>query len=135
LSFQGWALDSIGQIHPSSLKGHKYILAALDYFTKWAEAIALRNVDQGDIINFIEQNIIFQFGILETLTTDRGTIFTGRKVIQYVNSRNIKLLNCSPYYAQANGQVKAINKILISLIKKHVGQKPRSWNESLDQVL
>ena len=33
--FQGWALDLIGQIHPSSSKGHKYILMAVDYFTKW----------------------------------------------------------------------------------------------------
>lgn len=50
------------------------------------EAIALRNVDQGDIINFKEQNIIFRFGIPETLTTNQGTIFTSRKVVQFVNS-------------------------------------------------
>jgi len=56
-------------------------------------------------------------------------------VVQYVNSQNIKLVSSTPYYAQANAQVKAITKILISLIKKHVGQKPRSWHESLDQVL
>jgi len=56
-------------------------------------------------------------------------------VVQYASSRNIKLVTCTPYYTQANGQVEAINKILISLIKKQVGQKPRSWHESLDQVL
>ena len=56
-------------------------------------------------------------------------------MVQYVYSRNIKLLTSIPYYAQANGQVEAVNKILISLIKKHVGQKTNSWHESLDQVL
>jgi len=95
----------------------------------------LKNVDQGDIINFIEQNIIFQFGILETFTMNQGIVFTSRKVVQYVNSQNIRLLTSTHYYAQANDQAKAINKILISLIKKHVGQKPRNWHESLDQVL
>nr|XP_025685219.1 uncharacterized protein LOC112786010 [Arachis hypogaea] len=38
-------------------------------------------------------------------------------------------------YAQANGQVEAANKILISLIKKHIGNKPRTWHETLSQVL
>lgn len=47
----------------------------------------------------------------------------------------MKLLTLTPYYAQANGQVEATNKILISLIKKHVCQKPRSLHETLDQVL
>ena len=55
-------------------------------------------------------------------------------MVQYVNSQNIKLVTYTPYYAQANGQVEAINKILVRLIKKH-GQKPRSWHESLDQIL
>jgi len=68
--FRGCGLDLIGQIHPPSSKGNRYILVTLDYYTKWVETIPLRNVDQGDIINFLKQNIIFQFGIPKTLTTD-----------------------------------------------------------------
>ena len=33
--FRGWAMDMIGQINPSSSKGHQWVLAATDYFTKW----------------------------------------------------------------------------------------------------
>ena len=133
--FRGWALDLIGQIFPASSKGHKYILVAIDYFTKWVEAIPLKEVNQKDIIDFIEEHIIFRFGIPETLTTDQGTVFTGKRVTQYAESRSIKLVNSTPYYAQANGQVEAANKVLISLIKKHVGQKPKNWHETLSQVL
>jgi len=46
-----------------------------------------------------------------------------------------KLLTSTPYYAQANGQVEAANKNLIGLIKKHIGQRPRNWNKTLDQIL
>ncbi|XP_050915410.1 uncharacterized protein LOC127130448 [Lathyrus oleraceus] len=46
-----------------------------------------------------------------------------------------KLLTLTPYYTQANGQLEAANKILIGLIKKHVGQKPRKWYKTLNQVL
>ncbi|XP_050914662.1 uncharacterized protein LOC127129549 [Lathyrus oleraceus] len=47
----------------------------------------------------------------------------------------IKLLTSTPYYAQANGQVETANKVIISLIKKHVGKKPRNLHKTLDQAL
>ncbi|XP_058766024.1 uncharacterized protein LOC131639550 [Vicia villosa] len=40
-----------------------------------------------------------------------------------------------PYYTQDNGQVKAANKVIINLIKKHVGRKPKNWHQTLDQIL
>ena len=44
--FRGWEIDLIGQIYPPSSKNHKFILVATDYFTKWVEAIPLKNVTQ-----------------------------------------------------------------------------------------
>nr|KYP55434.1 Transposon Ty3-G Gag-Pol polyprotein [Cajanus cajan] len=133
--FRGWAMDLIGQIHPPSSKNHKYILVAIDYFTKWVEAIPLKEVEQKDIIDFVEDHIITRFGIPQTITTDQGTVFTGRKFAQYAESRGIKLIATTPYYAQANGQVEAANKVVIGLIKKHISNKPRSWHETLVQIL
>ena len=45
-----------------------------------------------------------------------------RKVVEYANSRNIKLITLTTYYAQAIDQVEAINKTIIGLIKRHVGK-------------
>jgi hypothetical protein len=42
--FRGWGVDLIGQINPLSSKGHKFVLLATDYFTKWVEAIPLKKV-------------------------------------------------------------------------------------------
>jgi hypothetical protein len=33
--FRGWGQDFIDEIHPESSKGHRFILVATDYFTKW----------------------------------------------------------------------------------------------------
>jgi hypothetical protein len=41
--FRGWGLDFISEIHPRSSNGHQFILVAMDYFTKWTEAVPLRN--------------------------------------------------------------------------------------------
>ena len=43
LPFKGWAMDIIGQINPPLLNGHKFILVAIDYFSKWVEKGFERN--------------------------------------------------------------------------------------------
>ncbi|WJX95108.1 hypothetical protein P8452_76467 [Trifolium repens] len=118
--FRGWALDLIGEIKPSSSKNQRYILVGIDYFTKWIEAIPLPNVDQEAVISFIQSHIIYRFGIPESITTDQGSVFTGRKMVEFAQQTGFKLLTSTPYYAQANGQVEAANKIIIGLIKKHI---------------
>jgi ribonuclease HI len=68
--FRGWALDLIGEIKPASSKNQRFILVGIDYFTKWIEAIASPNVDQEAVINFIQNHIIYRFGLPETITND-----------------------------------------------------------------
>jgi hypothetical protein len=63
LPFRGWGLDFIGEIHPSSSKGHRFVLVATDYFTKWTEAVALKNMTHKEVIEFITEHIIHRFGI------------------------------------------------------------------------
>jgi len=62
-SFRGWVIDLIGQIYPPSSKGHKYILVATDYFTKWVEAIPLKKVTSANMIDFVKEHIVYRFGI------------------------------------------------------------------------
>ena len=48
-------MDLIGKIYPASSKGHNFILVAIDYFTKWVEAVPLKNVEQKNVIQFIKE--------------------------------------------------------------------------------
>ena len=45
-------------------------------------------------------------------------MFTAHKVLEYAESRQIKMITSSLYYAQANGQVEIVNKSIIALIKR-----------------
>jgi len=47
----------------------------------------------------------------------------------------IKVLNSSPYYAQANGQAEASNKGIIKLIKQKIEENPRRWHTLLNEAL
>jgi len=56
-------------------------------------------------------------------------------MVQFANQTGFKLLTSTPYYAQANGQAEAANKVIITLIKKHISDKPRIWDKILDQAV
>ncbi|XP_050890317.1 uncharacterized protein LOC127095710 [Lathyrus oleraceus] len=75
-----------------------------------------------------------RFVIPETITTDQGSVFTGRKMQEFAKEMGFKLLTSTTYYAQAKEQVEAANTMIIGLIKKHVGKKPRNWHKTLDQI-
>jgi hypothetical protein len=61
--FRGCGIDLIAQINPPSSKGHKFVLLATDYFTKWVEAIPLKKVTSENMVEFVKEHII---------TTDQG---------------------------------------------------------------
>jgi hypothetical protein len=133
--FKGWGLDFIGEIHPGSSKGRWFILVATDYFTKWTEAIPLRNMTHREVISFVREHILYRFGVLQTITTNLGPSFMSHQFREFTESMKIKLLNSSPYYAQANGQAEASNKVLIKIVKKRIKDNPRRWHEKLSESL
>jgi hypothetical protein len=87
------------------------------------------------MVEFVKENIIYRFGIPQTITTDQGTQFTSSEFREFAESMGIKLFNYSPYYAQANGQAEASNKIMIMIIQKKIDQKPRRWHSVLNEAL
>jgi hypothetical protein len=133
--FRDWTTNLIGQIYPPSSKGHKFMLVATDYFTKWVEAIPIKTVTSGNMIDFANEHIIYRFGIPQTITTDQGSQFTSGEFKKYANSLGIKLLNSSSYYAQANRQAEAANKGIIKLIKRKIDKNPKRWHTVLNEAL
>jgi hypothetical protein len=133
--FRGWGLDFIGEIHPRSSKGHRFILVATDYFTKWTKIVPLRNMTHYEVISFVQEHIIYRFGVPQSSTTDQGPSFMSHQFMKFAESIKIKLMNSSPYYAQANGQAEASNKVLIKIIKKRIEDNPRRWHDKLLEAL
>ncbi|KAL0415694.1 UNVERIFIED_CONTAM: hypothetical protein Slati_3401300 [Sesamum latifolium] len=105
--FDAWGLDVVGPMTKSS-GGHLYILAATDYFSKWAEAVPVKEVKKENVVDFIRTNIIYRYGVPR---------------------------NSSMYYAAANGLAEAFNKTLCSLLKKVVAKSKRDWHERIGEAL
>jgi transposase InsO family protein len=86
-------------VHPEPTKGHQFVLVATNYFTKWVEAVPLKNMIHREVIDFVLHHIIYRFRIPQTLTTDQGSSFMSHQFKEFAASLKIMLLNSSPYYA------------------------------------
>ena len=62
-------------------------------------------------------------------------MFTSGEFDEFTISMGIKVLNSSPYYAQANRQAKASNKGIMELIKQKIEENPRRWHTVLNEAL
>jgi hypothetical protein len=87
-----------------------------------------------EVIKFITEHIIHRFGIPRTLTIVQGHLLCQRRYVT-ADLYRIKLLNSSPYYAQANGQTESSNRTLISLVKKKIYDHPKHCHKVLSEAL
>ncbi|XP_061947896.1 uncharacterized protein LOC133671224 [Populus nigra] len=53
--FVMWGIDVVGPINPKASNGRRFILVAIDYFTKWVEACSYAHVTQKVVKQFIER--------------------------------------------------------------------------------
>jgi transposase len=95
----------------------------------------LRNVTHRKVISFVQEHIIYRFGVPQGLTTDKGPSFMSHQFRKFAESMKVKLMNSSPYYAQTKGQAEASNKVLIKIIKKRIEDNPRRWHKKLLETL
>ncbi|XP_058106893.1 uncharacterized protein LOC131250624 [Magnolia sinica] len=109
--------------------------AATDYFSKWTEAIALRNVKDKDVVNFIRHVIIYRYSIPKRIITDNGTPFKNRGMEKLCQNFGIQHSFSMPYYSSATGLAEAFNKTVVKILKKTVTGNKRDWDEKLQEAL
>jgi len=68
--FDVWGVDFMGPFLSS--RGNKYTLVAVDYVSKWVEAIASPANDAQVVIKFFKKVIFPRFGIPRVLMSDGG---------------------------------------------------------------
>ncbi|OMJ20514.1 Transposon Ty3-I Gag-Pol polyprotein [Smittium culicis] len=126
--FQQWGLDVAGPFTPVSSSGNKYIIVAIDYFTKWPVAVATKSVNAAIIIAFLCEQIIANFGVPKLLITDRGTHLSNEACASFNRYLGINHMPVTAYRPQANGQVERTIQTLKQTLRKIVTEKPENWD-------
>ena len=106
---------------PTSAEGHGYIIIAVDYFTKWAEAMPTYAEDGKPSALFLFNHIIARFGVPQSIVTDHGSHFRNQMMEELSAKLGSRHENSMPYYPKANGQVEAIKKVLKIMLCGMVG--------------
>ncbi|XP_031285660.1 uncharacterized protein K02A2.6-like [Pistacia vera] len=115
--FAIWGIDLIGHL-PQGKGGVKFIVVAVDYFTKWIEFKPLATITSNKLKDFIYKNIICRFEMPYTIITDNGKQFDYKDFQSFYERLRIKKRFATVYWPQANGQVEAVNKVIKHTIKK-----------------
>ena len=95
----------------------RFLLVAIDYFTKWVEAEALATITEAKIQSFVWKNIICKFGIPMTIISDNGQQFDSQGFRDFCSNLDVKNQFSSLGHPQANGQVEVTNRTLLKIIK------------------
>ncbi|KAF5447261.1 hypothetical protein F2P56_032828 [Juglans regia] len=110
--FAQWGIDLVDPMPPSK-GGMKFIIVAVDYFTKWAEADAMVIVTAQNVTKFIWKAIVCRWCV----------------------ELGIKVKYSSPGHPHVNEQVEATNKTIVGILKKKVGEKKGAWAYELSKIL
>ncbi|GJT61811.1 reverse transcriptase domain-containing protein [Tanacetum coccineum] len=121
-----------GRQEPGKLK---FIIVAIDYFTKWIEAKPMARITGKDVKRFVWDNIVCRFRIPHMIVTNNGTQFVNDPFKGWCESLNIKQINMAVAHPQENGLVERANKGLIEGIKARLGRERVGWVDELPNVL
>ncbi|XP_020593902.1 uncharacterized protein K02A2.6-like [Phalaenopsis equestris] len=133
--FEAWGTNIMGPIDPPSSRGHQFILATTDYFSKWAEAILLREVKADNVLYFFKNNIIYRFGVSCHIISDNGLAFKNTKINIFARRHHIDWRYSTIYYSRENGLAEAFDKNLVGLIRKILHANKKTWHEKLLEAL
>ena len=90
--------------------GHKYILLAVDYVSKWVEAIPTITCDAKVVLRFIKSNIFSRFRIPRVVISDEGSHFYNKPFASLMAKYGVKHRVTLAYHPQSNGQAEVSRK-------------------------
>ena len=121
--------------HPRSSRQNQYILTCVCHFSKWAEAIPIRNHTAPTVARALVVHIFSRFGTPKQLLTDRGREFESELFLELMKWMEIDKLRTSAYQPSTNGAVERFHRTLNTMLGKVVSDSQRDWDDRLPAVL
>jgi transposase InsO family protein len=122
---------------PLTTKRNRYLVVAMDYFTKWPEARAISDAKTETIAKFIFEDIICRHGVPKEILSDRGINFNNALINELYSRYQTKHRLTSSYRPQTNGMVERFNRTIgESLAKLAMDKdKEKDWDDYIHAVL
>jgi transposase InsO family protein len=99
--------------------GFTHLLIAVDKFSKWIEARPIVNVRSEEVMSFFT-DIIYCFGIPNTIITSNDTQFTGKKFLNFCDDNHIRVDWSAVAHPNTNGLVEWANGMILQGLKPRI---------------
>ncbi|GKE44782.1 reverse transcriptase domain-containing protein, partial [Tanacetum coccineum] len=132
--FYKWGIDIAGPF-PEGPGKVKFLIVAMDYFTKWIEAKAVATISGGQVKKFVCDNIVCRFGLPGEIVSDNGKQFSNNPFKDWCEKLNITQRFASVKHSQSNRLVERANRSLGEGIKARLGEGNKNWIEEIPHVL
>jgi hypothetical protein len=114
----------------------KYVVVAVEYFSKWIEAKPLATITSTTVQKFFWQSIVCRFGMPKAITVDNGTQFDAETFKYFCDRIGTKIHFASVRHPESNGLVERANGIIMTGIMKLIFNRLRGkWPDELIKVV
>ena len=103
-------------------KNYEYILVAVDYVSKWVEAMPCRAANAKNSKKMFEETIFPRFRVPRMVISDGGTHFTDKNFHNYLSKHGIRHNIATPYHPQTSGKAETSNKQIKNILHKTVNE-------------
>jgi transposase InsO family protein len=113
-------------------------LVAIDKVSKWVEVRPVTNLRAEQAVTFFT-DIVYRFGVPNSIITDNGSQFTGRKFLEFCDKFHIRVDWAAVAHPQTNDQVEHANDMILQGLKPRIfdqlNKSSRKWLQELPAVV
>ncbi|KAK8925800.1 hypothetical protein KSP39_PZI018378 [Platanthera zijinensis] len=131
--FDVWGIDFMGPFVSSN--GNLYILLAVDYVSKWVEAIATPKNDAKVVLNFLKNFLFNRFGTPRAIISDGGSHFRNAQFAALLRKYGVTHKVALAYHPQTNGLAEVSNREIKRILEKTVSINRKDWSQKLNDAL
>nr|GEU77824.1 reverse transcriptase domain-containing protein [Tanacetum cinerariifolium] len=131
----GYYWPTMHQVHRLVPRKVKFLIVAIDYFTKLIEAKAMATITGSQVKKFVWDKIVCRFGLPGEIVSDNDKQFRDNMFKDWCEKLNITQRFASVKHPQSNGLVEIENRSLGEGIKACLGEGNKNWIEELPHVL
>ena len=118
-----------------SKRGHRYVLVAIELFTRAAEILPIPDKSAKTVASAIIRDVFCKRGIPESLLTDRGCEFDNLTLGTIAHELGIDKKRISALHPQANGTVERLNRTIGDILRKATNTHGEDWDLEIPFVL
>ena len=128
------AIDVLGPL-PLTEKGNKYLLIAMDYFTKWPEAFAIPNQEATTVAKVLVEEFFCRFGVPLEIHSDQGRNFESTVFQEVCKLLRVNKTRTTPLHPQSDGMVERMNRTLEAQLAIFINENQTDWDEYVPLLL